>query len=95
MTSTLTTTNPWTSALDALQCIGCGGGLDGADDESLRCGRCGRVYHIRDGFLLDAIDRLEGNNKVAADFYDSPQWPNFGFWEHFTFFMSSRSRGEN
>jgi ubiquinone/menaquinone biosynthesis C-methylase UbiE len=88
----MTATNCWTSALEVLQCIGCGGGLEAADEESLRCHRCGRTFPIREGFLLDVLEKLEGNNKVAGEFYDSPQWPKFRFWEHFTFLLNGGAR---
>ena len=75
----------WTSDLDLWRCTACGGPLtlsNGA--RSLSCGGCARIYPLRDGVLV-AKDEVSDNNKVAVEFYNSPLWPKFRFWEWFTF----------
>ena len=72
----------WTSD-DLWRCLSCGGSPR-ANAEGLRCADCGRSYPIRDGVIV-ARDEVADNNKVAVDFYNSPLWPKFRFWEWFTF----------
>jgi SAM-dependent methyltransferase len=57
-------------------CVSCGRGLLGRDE----CGGCGRRHPEVDG-ILHAIDPLSGTNRIAADFYDGPNWPRFRPWE--------------
>ena len=42
-------------------------------------------YAFADDALLEGalthISALSGKNRVAARFYDSPDWPRFKFWE--------------
>ena len=70
---------------DLWRCIACDGPLgEGADGVSLACRRCGHAYPTRDGVVI-VKDAVTDNNKVAVDFYNSPLWPKFRFWEWFTF----------
>ncbi|ODT96675.1 MAG: methylase [Planctomycetes bacterium SCN 63-9] len=73
---------PWLDHLDPFCCPACSGGLIGSA-EALHCSGCGKDYPIRDGVLI-IKDRIESNNQVAQEFYDSPLWPKFRFWEKFT-----------
>ncbi len=50
-----------------------------------------RAYRIEDGILV-VKDRTADNNGVAQDFYDSPLWPKFRFWEKFTWFCNGGER---
>ena len=52
---------------------------------------CGADYRIDDGILV-VKDRTADNNGVAQDFYDSPLWPKFRFWEKFTWFCNGGER---
>ncbi|HXG13405.1 MAG TPA: methyltransferase domain-containing protein [Gemmataceae bacterium] len=81
----------WIADGALLQCVTCGGALGAADDWALTCAGCGRSYPIRDG-ILDTMGQLQGNNKVAADFYNGPLWPRFRFWEWFTFLCNGGER---
>ncbi|MHB1036339.1 MAG: methyltransferase domain-containing protein [Pirellulales bacterium] len=81
----------WGDDCANLQCLECGGGLAPSGEDSLRCVACGRVYPVRDG-VLDCLGTLAGNNKLAADFYDSSLWPVFRIWERLTFFSSGGER---
>ena len=44
--------------------------------------RCGAAYPVRDGVLV-VKDEPADDNKIARDFYNSPLWPKFRFWEWF------------
>jgi len=94
-TATMTKNNlpqtDWEARLPLLRCVDCGGGLQSRSEAALSCLDCGREFSIHDG-MLDVMDRLAGNNKVAADFYNGPLWPKFRFWEHFTFFVNGGKR---
>ena len=84
----------WAAHPGLLRCVACGEGapLPGsADGPKLICDRCGRVYPIRDGVLV-VNDAVAANNKVASDFYNSPLWPKFRFWEWFTFACNGGER---
>jgi SAM-dependent methyltransferase len=63
-------------AASLARCLGCAVALEA----SLRCARCGREYPEVDG-ILHAIGPLTGTNKIAAAFFDSPNWTRFKFWE--------------
>src|SRR5579884_3977707 len=81
-----------------MQCPDCGGRLEPSarTDSGLSCVGCQRVFPIREG-ILDMLKPLEGNNKIAADFYNGPLWPRFRFWEWFTFLCNGgerRARGK-
>ena len=82
----------WTSDLDLWRCTACGGSLGASDGGSaLSCDRCGHSYPIRDGVFV-AKAEVSDNNKVAVDFYNSPDWPKFRFWEWFTFACNGGER---
>ncbi len=85
------TTNDWSDALPILQCRTCGGDLTAEQDEAIACTACGRRFPIRDG-VIDMLAGLEGNNRVAAEFYDGPLWPRFRIWEYVVFFFSGGIR---
>jgi ubiquinone/menaquinone biosynthesis C-methylase UbiE len=57
----------------------------------MECLGCGAGYRIDDGILV-IKDRTADNNAVAQDFYDSPLWPKFRFWEKFTWFCNGGER---
>jgi ubiquinone/menaquinone biosynthesis C-methylase UbiE len=86
-----TPTNAWTSVLGCLQCVDCGKALDADGPEGLTCTGCRRAFPIRDQ-ILETMQPLGGNNKVAADFYNGPLWPRFRFWEWFAFFINGGER---
>ena len=76
-------TADWSDELDALRCVACGGTPGTTSTpHALACGACGRAYPIRDGVLIVKEDPA-ADNKIAADFYNSPLWPKFRFWERF------------
>jgi SAM-dependent methyltransferase len=74
----------WTTELDILRCVACGGRIQLQRGDGLgaipACAECARVYPLKDGVLI-AKDELAADNRIAADFYNSPLWPRFRFWE--------------
>jgi ubiquinone/menaquinone biosynthesis C-methylase UbiE len=81
----------WCTDCECLQCVDCGGILETQSDDALACLGCQRLYPIRQG-ILETLKRLDGNNKVAADFYNGPLWPKFRFWEWLTFLVNGGER---
>lgn len=90
MTTTQTNPGSWAGVCELLQCPDCGGALEAAD-EALRCLACQRDYPIQQG-TLDMLPPLDGNNRIAADFYNGPLWPRFRFWEWLTYFFNGGVR---
>lgn len=94
MTATQTLSQTWASDCELLQCPDCGGRIEPSaanGQEGLACLSCQRTFAIRDG-LLDMLKPLEGNNKIAADFYNGPLWPRFRIWEWLTFLVNGGER---
>ncbi len=63
-------------AAEIATCLACKRPLEGR----AACEGCGRDYPERDG-ILHAIGPLEGTNRIAAAFYDGPNWVRFRPWE--------------
>ena len=57
----------------------------------MQCAGCGATSRIDNDILL-IKDRTSENNGVAQEFYDSPLWPKFRFWEKFTWFCNGGER---
>jgi SAM-dependent methyltransferase len=77
----------WAAELDWLRCVACSGPVQAGTataegGPALACAHCGRVYPIRDELLV-VKEELAADNQIAADFYNSPLWPKFRFWEWF------------
>ncbi len=72
----------WSDQLEFLRCVCCGGKLRELPS-GLACNDCQHEIKIIDGLLVTS-DHFEGNNKIAADFYDSPRWHRYRFWKRFT-----------
>ena len=87
-------TADWAAHPGILRCVACGDGTPiptGTTPPALACDRCGFEYPIRDGVLV-INDTVSANNKVASDFYNSPLWPKFRFWEWLTFAVNGGER---
>lgn len=85
----------WPDSLQHLRCVDCHSGLSHVD-ERLACSECGSTFEIDDELLITAKNFI-GNNRVAAEFYNSPQWHKYRFWKRFTPFTKtavSRWRSE-
>ena len=76
--------------LSTWRCVACDGRLAPAAG-GLACEGCGRDYPVRDGVAV-VKEHVDANNKVAQDFYDSPLWPKFRFWEWYTFVLNGGER---
>ncbi|WP_435016250.1 class I SAM-dependent methyltransferase [Tundrisphaera sp. TA3] len=77
---------------DLWRCIRCNGTMHAEGNASqLLCGACGHAYAISDG-VVASHPVVSANNKVASDFYNSPLWPKFRFWEWFTFACNGGER---
>jgi ubiquinone/menaquinone biosynthesis C-methylase UbiE len=63
-----------------LHCVECKGPLQVQSPQALSCAACAREYPIQRG-ILHLNRQYEGNNAIAADYYNSPLWPRFRFWE--------------
>jgi ubiquinone/menaquinone biosynthesis C-methylase UbiE len=83
-------TSPWSDQLDLLRCPACSGGL-AHTLSGLSCANCGQVLPIRDGILV-VKEQTDENNRVAQEFYDSPLWPRFRFWEKVTWICNGGER---
>ena len=82
----------WASGLDFWRCTSCNSALAISDGQaSLICRGCGQGFPIRDDVLV-VKSEVTDNNKVAVDFYNSPLWPKFRFWEWFTFVCNGGER---
>jgi ubiquinone/menaquinone biosynthesis C-methylase UbiE len=84
------TASPWSEHLDLFHCPACRGGLV-PSDANLSCSDCGTVWPIRDGILV-VKEQTNDNNRVAQEFYDSPLWPRFRFWERVTWLCNGGER---
>ncbi len=81
----------WLEDWDIWRCPGCQGELAAASGPALECVNCARRYRIDDDILI-VKDKTGDNNGVAQEFYDSPLWPKFRFWEKFTWFFNGGER---
>jgi len=88
--TTQNTASGWMLDTDPLLCLACAGDLSPAG-EGLRCKKCGHAYPIRDGVLV-VKDEPAPDNQIARDFYNSPLWPKFRFWEWFFFLCNGGER---
>lgn len=80
----------WTAEPDLLRCVHCHGTLAESED-GFSCAACGAGFPVRDGVLV-VNDRATDDNKIAQDFYNSPLWPKFRFWEKFFWFCNGGER---
>jgi len=78
------------AGLDLWRCVDCSGPM-AASTAGLECSECRREYPIRDGLIV-VRDQVTANNQVVRDFYDSPLWPKFRFWEWYTFLWNGGER---
>jgi ubiquinone/menaquinone biosynthesis C-methylase UbiE len=92
MIATESTARSWHEDAELWRCTACGGTLRETEGgSSLDCRGCGHSYPSKDGVLI-VKDEVSSNNKIAVDFYNSPLWPKFRFWEWFTFACNGGER---
>ena len=74
------TESKWQSAVALLRCVKCNGPVQYNSPQDLSCAACSRSFPIeRD--VLHLGTQYEGNNAIAAEYYNSKLWPKFRFWE--------------
>jgi ubiquinone/menaquinone biosynthesis C-methylase UbiE len=74
------TESKWQSAVANLRCVECNGPLQYQSPQALNCPVCSRTFPIEHQ-VLHIGGQYEGNNAIAADYYNSSLWPKFRFWE--------------
>jgi SAM-dependent methyltransferase len=79
--STAAPTTPTARTHPQLRCLDCGAVLESPSPGAISCAACGRLYPVEDG-IFTACGPLQGNNRIAADFYNSDRWQRFRFWEN-------------
>jgi ubiquinone/menaquinone biosynthesis C-methylase UbiE len=84
-------TSRWLEDWDIWRCPTCRRRLAPSWEPALECSGCDAHYRIDDRILV-IKDKTADNNGVAQDFYDSPLWPKFRFWEKFTWFCNGGER---
>jgi ubiquinone/menaquinone biosynthesis C-methylase UbiE len=84
-------TSRWLEDWDIWRCPTCRVRLAPSWEPALECSGCGAHFRIDNGILV-IKDKTADNNGVAQDFYDSPLWPKFRFWEKFTWFCNGGER---
>jgi ubiquinone/menaquinone biosynthesis C-methylase UbiE len=70
----------WQSAVAQLRCVQCQGPVQYDSPQALTCAVCSRTYPI-EREILRLNTHYEGNNAIAAEYYNSSLWPKFRFWE--------------
>ncbi len=70
----------WESTAVLLRCPECNGQVEYRSPEQLVCTDCAHVLPVVEG-IVHLRDRYEGNNAIAAEYYNSRLWPKFRFWE--------------
>ena len=70
----------WDAGVQLLRCIECQGPVRIAERDKLNCTACSREFPIQNQ-VLHVSTGFEGNNAVAADYYNGSLWPKFRFWE--------------
>ena len=89
------TGSKWQSAVSHLRCIECHQPLQFQSPEALSCTACSRTFPIeRD--VLRVSSEYQGNNAIAAEYYNGTLWPKFRFWESLAFLpRGGERRGRN
>jgi ubiquinone/menaquinone biosynthesis C-methylase UbiE len=74
------TGSKWESVVNQLRCIHCHGPVQVQSRQALYCPGCVREFPI-EYEILRLNPKFEGNNAIAAEYYNSSLWPKFRFWE--------------
>jgi SAM-dependent methyltransferase len=70
----------WQSAAALLRCVECKGPVQFQSPAALSCPACSRTFPIERG-VLHLGTEYQGNNAIAAEYYNGSLWPKFRFWE--------------
>jgi ubiquinone/menaquinone biosynthesis C-methylase UbiE len=82
----------WEADRDIWRCLACRGSMHfDPSGPALVCSGCAARLPI-DNDVLIVKDHTSDNNQVAQQFYDSPLWPKFRFWEWFTWVCNGGER---
>jgi ubiquinone/menaquinone biosynthesis C-methylase UbiE len=85
-------TSHWETDWSIWRCLKCQGALQyEPSSASMICSECAAHLPIENDILV-AKPETSDNNQVAQQFYDSPLWPKFRFWEHVTWFCNGGER---
>ena len=85
-------TSHWETDWSIWRCLKCQGRLQyEPSSPALYCSNCAARLPIENDILMAKPDTSD-NNQIAQQFYDSPLWPKFRFWEHFTWFCNGGER---
>src|SRR5262245_42370389 len=74
------TESKWQSAVALLRCVECNGPVQYDSAQQLSCVACSRRFPL-EREVLHVVTNYEGNNAIAADYYNGKLWPKFRFWE--------------
>lgn len=74
------TDSKWESVVEHLRCVGCNGALELKSPQALSCRACSREFPI-EREVLRLNSEYQGNNAIAAEYYNGTLWPKFRFWE--------------
>lgn len=74
------TESKWQAASTVLRCVECQSPVHFQSSQELGCNGCSRRFKIENQVLHTGTE-YEGNNAIAADYYNSSLWPKFRFWE--------------
>src|SRR5688572_19027177 len=76
----------WQSAVTHLRCVACQGPIQFDSPQALSCPACARKFRI-EGEILHLGTEYEGNNAIAAKYYNGTLWPKFRFWEWISLYL--------
>jgi ubiquinone/menaquinone biosynthesis C-methylase UbiE len=79
-TGTNATDSKWQTGAARLRCVQCHGAIEYQSPQALACAACARKFSIEHE-VLHLASQYEGNNAIAAEYYNSQLWPKFRFWE--------------
>jgi ubiquinone/menaquinone biosynthesis C-methylase UbiE len=78
------TESKWQSAVSHLRCVECQGPIQYESPQAVSCAECSRNFPIEHD-VLRLNTQYQGNNAIAAEYYNSSLWPKFRFWEWVTY----------
>lgn len=74
------TKSKWQAGAEHLWCNECHGKVQFESPQTLSCPACSRKYSIINQ-VLHLGTEYQGNNAIAAEYYNGSLWPKFRFWE--------------
>ena len=70
----------WQAAVAHLRCVECQAPMEYQSPQALKCSSCSRTFLI-EREVLHLGTEYQGNNAIAAEYYNGSLWPKFRFWE--------------